>query len=94
MGGFQVMGWGRQMGGGVGEGVDEEKQASWLDVTGAVSSSSSAPSVPNKNLFGMTLAAGLHGPEEAIGQVKRWWTISANMHTLMNVHAYTRTDKH
>ncbi len=49
-------------------GLDEEEQASWLDVTGAVSASSAAQSVPNENLYGTTLAADLHGLEEATGQ--------------------------
>ena len=36
-------------------------------MTGAVSSSSAAQSVPNENLYGMTPAADLQGLEEATG---------------------------
>jgi len=50
-----------------GGGLDEEEHPSWLDVTGAVSSSSAAPSVPNENLYGTALAAELHGLAEATG---------------------------
>lgn len=77
------MGWGREKGG-----LDEEEQASWLDVTGAMSSSSVAQSVPNENLYGMTLAADLHGLEEATGQsnVGGLRRIYAHTQNHMNIH--------
>lgn len=41
-----------------------------MDVTGAVSSPSVAPSIPNENLYGVTLAADLHRLQETTGQPK------------------------